>query len=120
VSAADHRRVALAFGAVLKSARDEAHLSQERLAELADIDRTYPSLLERGLRQPTIGRLIAIADALGVGAGDLVTLTVMRLRTTQKRTRSGRHDFSEFHPGLPGFRGQSFTGNNGRGAGVVE
>jgi DNA-binding XRE family transcriptional regulator len=31
----------------------ERGLSQECLAELADLDRTTPSLLERGLRQPT-------------------------------------------------------------------
>jgi DNA-binding XRE family transcriptional regulator len=43
----DHRCVALAFAGVLKLARTGAGLSQEKLAEAADIDRTYPSLLER-------------------------------------------------------------------------
>jgi len=44
VAGADHRRVAWAFGAVLRITRNGALLSQERLAELADIDRTTPSL----------------------------------------------------------------------------
>jgi transcriptional regulator with XRE-family HTH domain len=72
--------VAKAFGAVLRTVRTGAGFSQEDLAEGADIDRTYPSLLERGLRQPTLGKLIAIANALGVEAATLVTRTVERLR----------------------------------------
>ena len=63
MSALDHRLVARAFGVTLKVARMEAGVSQEVLAERADCDRTYPSLLERGLRQPTIGKLIDDAMA---------------------------------------------------------
>jgi transcriptional regulator with XRE-family HTH domain len=76
----DHRRVAVAFGGVLKRARTGAGLSQEKLAEGANIDRTYPSLLERGLRQPTLAMLIAVAYALQIEPALLVTLTVARLR----------------------------------------
>ena len=42
------------FGKVLREMRDENQISQEKLAEYCDLDRTYISLLERGLRQPTI------------------------------------------------------------------
>ena len=63
MSAFKQLRVAKAFGVALRAARTDAGISQEHLAELADIDRTYPSLMERGLRQPTIGRVISIADA---------------------------------------------------------
>jgi len=38
----------------MASSRTDADISQEFLAERADIDRTYLSLVERGLRQPTI------------------------------------------------------------------
>src|SRR6267154_2716736 len=55
MTALDPRQVARAFGAILRAARVAAGLSQEVLAERADCDRTYPSLLERLLRQPTIG-----------------------------------------------------------------
>lgn len=44
------------------------------------MDRTYPSLIEHGLRQPTIGRVIAIGEALRMELGTLVTITVTRLR----------------------------------------
>jgi transcriptional regulator with XRE-family HTH domain len=80
MSASQQRQVAKAFGAVLKAARRHVGISQEYLAELADIDRTYPSLMERGLRQPTIGRVIAIAYALRIEPGKLVTMTAARLR----------------------------------------
>jgi len=73
-------RVARAFGAVLRAARTDAGITQEQLAEFAHMDRTYPSLIERGLRQPTIGRVIAVADALRIEPGTLVTMTVARLR----------------------------------------
>ena len=38
------------FGKVLREIRAENHISQEKLAEYCDLDRTYISLLERGLR----------------------------------------------------------------------
>jgi transcriptional regulator with XRE-family HTH domain len=74
------REVAVAFGSVLRAARQCAGLSQERLAEMSDLDRTYPSLMERGLRQPTLSVLFLVAGAVGVDPGRLVTMTANRLR----------------------------------------
>jgi DNA-binding XRE family transcriptional regulator len=58
------RAFARAFGRVLKTARVGAGCSQEMLAERADIDRTYPSLMERGLRSPTLYVAVRLANAL--------------------------------------------------------
>lgn len=77
------RQVARAFGQVLMTCRRNAKISQEELAFRAGLDRTYPSLLERGLRQPTIGRLIAIAFALHVDPSTLVIMTMVKLREGQ-------------------------------------
>ncbi len=60
------------FGMVLQKLRKEANLSQEKLAELAGYDRTYISLLERGLRQPTITTLFDLSKALNISASSLV------------------------------------------------
>ncbi len=79
-SRAHRRRVAIAFGAVLRALRRERDLSQEQLAEGCDFDRTYPSLLERGLRTPTLTVLLRLADVLNVEAASLVSETVRRLR----------------------------------------
>ena len=75
----DRRRVAIAFGRVLKALREEAGLSQEAFALLAGLDRTTPSLYERGIRQPTLTYLFMLAEALGTEAEHLVIQTRLRL-----------------------------------------
>jgi transcriptional regulator with XRE-family HTH domain len=74
-----HREVRLAFGATLRAARDKQGVTQDQLAIRCDFDRTYPSLMERGLRQPTLHTLFRLADALDIGATELVAETVSRL-----------------------------------------
>ncbi len=67
-----NQTLAIAFGNVLRTAREAAGLTQEMLARRAKLDRTYPSLLERGLRSPTLSTLIALALVLGVAPETLV------------------------------------------------
>lgn len=74
------RKVAIAFGRVLREARLQKGLSQDRLAALADFDRTYPSLLERGLRSPTLAMILRLSQALDINASLLVTRTQDELR----------------------------------------
>ena len=69
---------ARAFGEVLRTARLGAEFTQEHLAEAADIDRTYPSMLERGLREPTLGMVIRLARALEVDPVVLIRMTLLR------------------------------------------
>jgi transcriptional regulator with XRE-family HTH domain len=75
----NRKRVALAFGEGLRAARRERGMSQDELSERCDFDRTYPSLLERGLRHPTLRMLLHLADALGTPPEFLVTDTAARL-----------------------------------------
>ncbi len=75
-----HREVARAFGMTLRSVRKERNVSQDALSAYGDFDRTYPSLLERGLRGPTLAMLFRLADALGVEPTRLVAETAERLR----------------------------------------
>ena len=74
---------ALAFGAVIREIRIARGLSQEALADRGGFDRTYPSLLERGLRMPTIGTIVRLAQALGVSAESLVADACERLQSTR-------------------------------------
>jgi len=60
------------FGKVLREMRDENHISQEKLAEYCDLDRTYISLLERGQRQPTITTIFKLAKALNISPSALI------------------------------------------------
>jgi transcriptional regulator with XRE-family HTH domain len=80
VTPLDRHLVAQAFGKVLRAARRQRGLSQEALCEGADLDRTYPSLLERGLRTPTLTVLIEIARALHVEPAELIRRTVFALQ----------------------------------------
>ena len=73
------RDVARAFGLALRAARVERGLSQDRLSEICDVDRTYPSLVERGLRCPTLAMLLRLADVLEIGPDRLVSDAVERL-----------------------------------------
>jgi len=46
--------------------RRESGVSQEHLALEAGFERTYVSLIERGLKSPTIRALVRLAEALQV------------------------------------------------------
>jgi transcriptional regulator with XRE-family HTH domain len=74
-----------AFGEVLKQHRSRSKLSQIVLAELSELDRTYISLLERGLRQPTLLTLIKLASALKVDPADLVSDTMDKIGASNRR-----------------------------------
>lgn len=60
------------FARNLRRARDQAGLSQEALADRADMHRNEISLLERGQREPKIGTVARLAKALGVTSCDLL------------------------------------------------
>jgi len=53
-----------AIGAIVREFRKMAGQSQERLSGECGFDRTYISRVERGIINPTVGRLWQIADAL--------------------------------------------------------
>lgn len=54
--------------------RVEQGLSQEGLAERAELDRTFISMVERGVRKPTLETARRLASALGVPLAKLVAL----------------------------------------------
>jgi transcriptional regulator with XRE-family HTH domain len=74
------QNTARAFGRALRTARLAKGLSQEQLAEGAELDRTTPSLYERGLRTPTLTALIDIGRALNIEPTQLVSDTLEQLR----------------------------------------
>ena len=54
------------FGKNVRRLRDASGFTQERLADKADLDPTYISGIERGLRNPTLLIIVRLAKALGV------------------------------------------------------
>lgn len=64
-------RTLATFGRNVARLRSERGFSQDQLAEKADLDRTYISGIERGVRNPSIKAVIRIAFALKVDVEDL-------------------------------------------------
>ncbi len=62
-----------AFGTVLRKLRKNSGMSQEALALECNLDRTYISLLERGLRQPSIKTLFKLVVILKISPANFVT-----------------------------------------------
>lgn len=62
----------VAPGATRGELRLERGLSQEKLGELAGLDRTYISSAEAGRRNVSLKTIHKLADALGVSASHLV------------------------------------------------
>lgn len=76
-----------AFGVVLRERRLAAGISQEELAQAANLHPTYVSMLERGIRNPTLDVAERIANALKVSLPDLIK-RAERHRNNQGRKRT--------------------------------
>jgi XRE family transcriptional regulator, regulator of sulfur utilization len=63
-----HRRV---LGDNIRKQRNRSGLSQEKLAEKADLHPVYLSTVERGVKTISFDALVRIAKALGIGLSDL-------------------------------------------------
>jgi transcriptional regulator with XRE-family HTH domain len=61
-----------AFGQALRHFRASLQISQERLSQESGLDRSYISLLERGLRQPSLTTLLQLAQALNISSDELI------------------------------------------------
>ena len=62
------------FGLILKRLRSEIGMSQETLAFESEVDRSFISMLERGLRKPTIETLFRIAIPLKKKPSQIIQL----------------------------------------------
>ena len=56
----------IAFGKRVRELRLERNLSQEKLAELADLHRNYVGGIERGERNVSLLNIVKLAHGLGV------------------------------------------------------
>ena len=60
-----------AFGAKVRAMRKQKGLSQEELASLAGLDRSYMGHIERGEKNITLLKIYQISDALSLPAAVL-------------------------------------------------
>lgn len=62
------------FGLKLKLERLKRGLSQEKLAEEADLNASYISQIERAKQNITLSNIKSIADVLGVSLSEILNL----------------------------------------------
>jgi transcriptional regulator with XRE-family HTH domain len=65
-------RALRAFGLNVRRHREASGLTQEGAGEKADLDPTYISGIERGVRNPSLLSICRLAKALGVSVSELV------------------------------------------------
>lgn len=67
----ENNLIQIKFGETLKLLRTEKGISQEKLAELSGLHRTYISDIERGERNVSLVNIVRIAEGLEVEIADL-------------------------------------------------
>ena len=76
VSSVPHRKVrrpeAKKFGLVVRKLREGRGLTQEELAELAEVSATYIGFVERGDNVPTLTVILQVASAINVRPSELL------------------------------------------------
>jgi DNA polymerase V len=97
--------ISLKFGQALKEARLSKGLSQEELALESELDRTYISMLERDVKNPTLGTISKLSKSLGITPLDLVS----RSQQLAGNTLSSRSSFSRKPSTRPLFYGTSVS-----------
>lgn len=60
------------FGRIVKRLREEHGLSQEVLADRAELNRSYVGEVERGTAMPSLSTVTKIAKALNLSTSDLL------------------------------------------------
>ncbi len=77
-----------AFGQALREVREAREMSQEQLAFESEFDRTYISLVERGIRSPTIRSVVRLADVLEVKPSEIVSRMEALLGNSKRPRKS--------------------------------
>lgn len=67
----DKEPILVRFGIRVQKLRRERHLSQEQLADLANLHRTYIGMIERAEKNITLRNIEKIANALKVSIPEL-------------------------------------------------
>ncbi len=81
------------FGAVLRKLRLQHVLTQEKLASLSHMERTFISMLERGVKQPSLESICNLSQAFGLRTHELLHLFEQEILMAVQQ-----------HPGDPNLR----------------
>jgi transcriptional regulator with XRE-family HTH domain len=76
-----------AFGEVIRESRKAKQISQEKLADISKLDRSFISLLECGHKQPSLVTIFQLAKALNLSASKIMSLVEEKI-TRKTGTRN--------------------------------
>jgi len=62
------------FGKIFQEERKAKKISQEKLAKLTGLDRTFISLIENGKSSPTFSTILKICSALDIAPSELFSI----------------------------------------------
>lgn len=66
------QKILNALGYLVRQRRIELGISQEELGLRANLDRTYISGVERGVRNPSLTAIVSLANGLGISVSMLL------------------------------------------------
>ena len=69
-----------AFGKVIRELRKERQISQEKLAEISSLDRSFISLIECGHKQPSLITIFQIARAFNLSPSEILSLVEAKIQ----------------------------------------
>jgi transcriptional regulator with XRE-family HTH domain len=69
-----------AFGEVIRELRKAKQISQEKLADVSKLDRSFISLLECGHKQPSLVTIFQLAKALNLTASKILSLVEEKIK----------------------------------------
>ena len=69
-----------AFGEVIRDLRKANQISQEKLAEVSNLDRSFISVLECGHKQPSLITIFQLAKAFNLSASKILSLVEDKIK----------------------------------------
>ena len=75
------------FGALIVQERKRIGLTQYALAKRLNKNTRELAIIEKGLREPRFSTLMKLADALGLGVGELAEKLAAAIREQESRER---------------------------------
>lgn len=69
-----------AFGETIKELRKINQISQEKLAEESNLDRSFISLLENGHKQPSLITIFQLAKAFNLSASKILSIVEEKIK----------------------------------------
>lgn len=69
----EEKQILSHFATQMRTCREAKGISQEKLAEFADLHRTYVGSIERAEKVPSLITIVKIAKALNINISELIT-----------------------------------------------